>query len=92
MKTDTCCPNTKIKYNTGISIASAPLPILSSRDDESSMNDDEYEVVKNATDIPTQCSKLFVLINSTNIYIPSNKFVLNGPISMEVRCNTFPLS
>jgi hypothetical protein len=55
MKTDTCCHNTEIKYNTGISIASAPLPIMSSRDDESLMNDDEYEEVKNANDIPTQC-------------------------------------
>jgi hypothetical protein len=55
MKTDTCCPNTEIKYNTGISVASEPLPILPSRDDESLMNDDEYEEVKNANDIPTQC-------------------------------------
>jgi hypothetical protein len=36
--------------------------------------------------------KLFVSINSTDIYISSNKFVMNGPISMEVRFNTFPLS
>jgi hypothetical protein len=48
MKTDTCCPITETKCNTKISVASAPLPILSSRDDESSMNDDEYEEVKNA--------------------------------------------
>jgi hypothetical protein len=48
MRTDTCCPNTETKYNTKISVASAPLPILSSRDDESSE-------VKNANDIPTQC-------------------------------------
>jgi hypothetical protein len=35
---------------------------------------------------------LFSLVNSTNIYISSNKFVMNGAISMEVRFNTFPLS
>jgi hypothetical protein len=41
--------------------------------------------------IPIECSpndqiqpKLFVLINSIDIYISSHKFVLNGPISMEV--------
>jgi hypothetical protein len=28
--------------------------------------------------------KLFVLVNSTNIYISSDKFVLNKSISMEV--------
>jgi hypothetical protein len=28
--------------------------------------------------------KLFVLINSTDIYISSNKFILNKSISMEV--------
>jgi hypothetical protein len=31
-------------------------------------------------------------VNSTDIYISSNKFVMNGAISMEVRFNTFPLS
>jgi hypothetical protein len=31
--------------------------------------------------------KLFVSINSTDIYISSDKFVMNGPISMEVRFN-----
>jgi hypothetical protein len=31
-------------------------------------------------------------VNSTDIYILFNKFVMNGPISMEVRFNTFPLS
>jgi hypothetical protein len=36
--------------------------------------------------------KLFVSFNSIDIYISSNKVVLNGPISMEVRFNTFPLS
>jgi hypothetical protein len=36
--------------------------------------------------------KLFVSINSTYIYISSDKFVLNKPISMEVRFNRFPLS
>jgi hypothetical protein len=36
--------------------------------------------------------KLFVSINSTDIYISSDKFVMNGPISMEVRFNTSPLS
>jgi hypothetical protein len=56
VQTDTCCPNAEIKYNTKISVASAPLPILLSRDDESSMNDDKYEEVKNANNIPTQCS------------------------------------
>jgi hypothetical protein len=33
--------------------------------------------------------KHFVSINSTDIYISSNKFVMNGPLSMEVRFNTF---
>jgi hypothetical protein len=48
---------------------------------------------------PIECSpndqippKLFVSINSTDIYISSNKFVMNGPVSMEVRFNIFPLS
>jgi hypothetical protein len=36
--------------------------------------------------------KLFVPIKRTNIYISSDKFVLNRSISMEVRFNTFPLS
>jgi hypothetical protein len=36
--------------------------------------------------------KLFVSINSTDIYIASSKFVLNKSISMEFRFNTFPLS
>jgi hypothetical protein len=36
--------------------------------------------------------KLFVPINSTDIYISSHKFVLNRSISMEVRFDTFPLS
>jgi hypothetical protein len=36
-------------------------------------------------------SKLFASINSTDIYILSYKFVMNGPMSMEVRLNTFPL-
>ena len=36
--------------------------------------------------------KLFVLVKSTDIYISSIKFVLNKPISMEVRFSTFPLS
>jgi hypothetical protein len=31
-------------------------------------------------------------VNSTDIYISSNKFVMNGAISMEIRFNTFPLS
>jgi hypothetical protein len=35
---------------------------------------------------------IFVLINSTSIYISSDKFVLNRLISMEVRFNTSPLS
>jgi hypothetical protein len=65
MKTDTCCPNTETKYNTKISVASAPLPILSSRDDESSMNDDEYEEVKNANDIPTKCPAIDDISYST---------------------------
>jgi hypothetical protein len=49
--------------------------------------------------IPIECSpddqispKLFVSINSTNIYISSGKFVMNGAISMDLRFNTFPLS
>jgi hypothetical protein len=36
--------------------------------------------------------KLFVSIKRTNIYISSDKFVLNRSISMEVRFDTFPLS
>jgi hypothetical protein len=36
--------------------------------------------------------KLFVPIKRTNIYILSDKFVLNRSISMEVRFDTFPLS
>ena len=36
--------------------------------------------------------KLFSSLNSKNICISSIKFVLNKPISMEVRFNTFPLS
>jgi hypothetical protein len=37
-------------------------------------------------------AKLFLPINSTDIYISSHKFVLNRSISMEVRLSTFPLS
>jgi hypothetical protein len=36
--------------------------------------------------------KLFVSIKRTNIYISSNKFVLNRLIPMEVQFDTFPLS
>jgi hypothetical protein len=36
--------------------------------------------------------KLFLSIKHTNIYVLSNKFVLNRLISMEVRFNTFLLS
>jgi hypothetical protein len=36
--------------------------------------------------------KLFVPIKRTNIYISSNKFVLNRSISMEVQFDIFPLS
>jgi hypothetical protein len=36
--------------------------------------------------------KLFVSINSIDIYISSDKFVMNGALSMELRFNTFPLS
>jgi hypothetical protein len=36
--------------------------------------------------------KLFVSIKRTNIYISSDKYVLNRLISMEVRFDTFPLS
>jgi hypothetical protein len=36
--------------------------------------------------------KLFVPIKSTDIYISSNKYVLNRSLPMEVRFNTFPLS
>jgi hypothetical protein len=36
--------------------------------------------------------KLFVSINSADIYISSDKFVLNKSIYMELRFNTFPLS
>jgi hypothetical protein len=37
-------------------------------------------------------TKFFVPIKRTNIYISSDKFVLNRPVSMEVRFDTFPLS
>jgi hypothetical protein len=36
--------------------------------------------------------KLFVSINSTDIHILSDKFVLKKSISMELRFNIFPLS
>jgi hypothetical protein len=36
--------------------------------------------------------KLFPYIKITNIYISSDKYVLNRPITMEVRFDTFPLS
>jgi hypothetical protein len=36
--------------------------------------------------------KLFLSIKRTNIYISSNKYVLNRSLPMEVRSNTFPLS
>jgi hypothetical protein len=36
--------------------------------------------------------KLFLSIKHTDIYISSNKFVLNRPVSMEVWFDTFPLS
>jgi hypothetical protein len=36
--------------------------------------------------------KLFPPIKSTNIYISSDKYVLNRLTSMEVRLNGFPLS
>jgi hypothetical protein len=65
IKTDTCCPNTEIKFDANISIASAPMPIILSRDDESLMNDDEYEEVKNANDTPTQCPAIDDISYST---------------------------
>jgi hypothetical protein len=48
-----------------------------------------YNVIESSPDdkIPL---KLFVSINSIDIYISSNKFVMNGHISMEARFNTFP--
>jgi hypothetical protein len=48
-----------------------------------------YNVIESSPDdqIPL---KLFVSINSTDIYISSDKFVMNGPIFMDVRFNTFP--
>jgi hypothetical protein len=36
--------------------------------------------------------KLFLSIKRTNIYISSDKFVLNSSIPMEVQFDTFPLS
>jgi hypothetical protein len=36
--------------------------------------------------------RLFISIKRTNVYISSNKFVLNRSIPMEVRFDTFPLS
>jgi hypothetical protein len=50
-----------------------------------------YNVIESSPDDQIQ-PKLFASINSTDIYISSYKFVMNGPISMEVRFNTFPLS
>jgi hypothetical protein len=50
-----------------------------------------YKVIESSPDdqIPP---KLFSLVNSTHIYISSNKFVMNGAIFMDLRFNTFPLS
>jgi hypothetical protein len=56
VKTDTCCPNTKTKHkDTKTSIPSAPIPILLSRENESSMNDDEYDEIKNDTEVLLPC-------------------------------------
>jgi hypothetical protein len=53
IKTDTCCPNAEVEHkDTKTSILSAPIPILLSRDDESSTNDDEYDKIKNDTEVP----------------------------------------
>jgi hypothetical protein len=53
IKTDTSSPNTEIKYkDTKTSFPSEPLPIMLSRDNESLMNDDEYDEIKNDTDVP----------------------------------------
>jgi hypothetical protein len=48
--------------------------------------------------IPIECSpndqiqpKLFVSINSIDIYISSGKFVMNGAISMEVSIQYIPI-
>jgi hypothetical protein len=44
-----------VKYDdTKISIPSAPTPLMMSRDDESSLDDDEYDSVKNANDTDIQ--------------------------------------
>jgi hypothetical protein len=52
IKTDTCCPNAETEHkDTKTSIPSEPIPILLSRDDESS-NDDEYDEIKNDTEVP----------------------------------------
>jgi hypothetical protein len=66
IKTDTCCPNTEIEYkDTKTYIPSAPIPILLSRDDESSMNDDEYDKNKNDTEVPPPCHPLDEISYST---------------------------
>jgi hypothetical protein len=49
-----------------------------------------YNPIESSPDDQIQ-PKLFVSINSIDIYISSDKFVLNKLISMEVRFNTFPL-
>jgi hypothetical protein len=50
-----------------------------------------YNIIESSPDDQIQ-PKLFALINSTNIYISSDKFVMNGPISMELQFSIFPLS
>jgi hypothetical protein len=66
IKTDTCCPHTKIKYkDTKTSIPSAALPKMLLRDDESSMNDDEYDEVKNDSEIPPPCHPPYEISYST---------------------------
>jgi hypothetical protein len=46
---------------------------------------------KNTCKISRKISYNWNPVNSIDIYISSNMFVLNGPISMEVRFNTFPI-
>ena len=50
-----------------------------------------YDPIEFSPDIQIT-PKLFVSINSTDIYISSYKRLLNRSIPMEVRFNTFPLS
>jgi hypothetical protein len=66
IKTDTCCPNTETEHkNTKTPISYEPIPIFLSRDDESSTNDDEYDEIKNDTEVPPPSHPLDEISYST---------------------------